>query len=238
MSIVVPDIVVPDAVSTAETYEAYQALCAFCSWALYADPTEQTMRGMVKGRAMFREAPFTQVADAPARRLAGIFEEAAGGPEAFEALMGQVRRDRTYLFLMAGASKVSPYESVWRTDDATLFGPQTLEVRRVYERGGLVFSRHANEPDDHIGLEFSFAAHQLRAAAAGDEAALALLRDFLADHLLVFGPACLTRIAERAKSDYFRSVCGIALGTLESLAVELGATASATLPATGGQARA
>ena len=230
--------VLPDAVSASETYEAYQALCAFCSWALYADPTEQTMRGMVEGRAMFREAPFTQVADAPSRRLAGIFDEAARGPEAFEALMQQVRRDRTYLFLMAGASKVSPYESVWRTDDATLFGPQTLEVRQAYERGGLTFDRRASEPDDHIGLEFSFAAHQLRAAAGGDKEALALLRGFLADHLLVFGPACLARIAERAKSDYFRSVCGIAAGTLASLAGELGVTASASLPVTCGQAHA
>ena len=150
--------------------------------------------------------------------------------------MQQVRRDRTYLFLMAGASKVSPYESVWRTDDATLFGPQTLEVRGAYERGGLTFDRRASEPDDHIGLEFSFAAHQLRAAAGGDEAALALLRGFLADHLLVFGPACLARIAERAQSDYFRCVCGIASGTLASLAGELGVTASAGLPAVGGQA--
>ena len=223
--------VLPDASRASETYEAYQALCAFCSWALYADPSKQTMRGMVEGRAMFREPPFTQVAPEAAEGLARVFDEAARGPEAFDALMRQVSRDRTYLFLMAGASKVSPYESVWRTDDTTLFGPQTLEVRAAYRQGGLAFDRAANEPDDHIGLEFSFAAHQLRAAAEGDEGALALLRGFLADHLLVFGPACLARFCERAKSDFFRSVCGIASGTLRCLAEELGVTASAGLPA-------
>ena len=211
---------------TTETLQAYQALCAFCSWALYADPAEETMRGMVQDRAMFSEAPFTPVASDASRALVELFDGAAQSPEAFADFMHQVHLDRTYLFFMTGSSKASPYESVWRSEDETLFGPQTLEVRAMYKRGGLVFERAANEPDDHIGLEFSFVAHLLHAAAEGDEAALPLLREFLAEHLLAFGPDCLARIAERDHGAYFRAVCGIATGTLEALAAELEVTAS------------
>ena len=96
----------------------------------------------------------------------------------------------------------------------------------MYKRGGLVFERAANEPDDHIGLEFSFVAHLLHAATEGDETALPLLREFLAEHLLAFGPDCLARIAERDHGAYFRAVCGIAAGALETLAAELEVTAN------------
>lgn len=211
---------------TTETLQAYQALCAFCSWALYADPAEETMRGMVQDRAMFSEAPFTQVAPDASHALVELFDGAAQSPEAFADFMHQVHLDRTYLFFMTGSSKASPYESVWRSEDETLFGPRTLEVRAMYKRGGLVFEHAANEPDDHIGLEFSFVAHLLHAAAQGDEAALPLLREFLAEHLLAFGPDCLARIAERDHGTYFRAVCGIATGTLEALAAELEVTAN------------
>ena len=152
---------------------------------------------------MFSEAPFTQVASDASRALVELFDGAAQSPEAFADFMHQVHLDRTYLFFMTGSSKASPYESVWRSEDETLFGPQTLEVRAMYKRGGLVFERAANEPDDHIGLEFSFVAHLLHAAAEGDEAALPLLREFLAEHLLAFGPDCLARIAERDHGAYF-----------------------------------
>ena len=80
---------------TTETLQAYQALCAFCSWALYADPAEETMRGMAQDRAMFSEAPFTQVAPDASRALVELFDGAAQSPEAFADFMHQVHLDRT-----------------------------------------------------------------------------------------------------------------------------------------------
>ncbi len=216
-----------DAASVTEAYRAFQALCAFCSWALYADPDEQTLSGLAEGRAMFCEAPFSQVAPEAGQELAHIFEEASQSPETLRALMAQIRRDRTYLFRMTNASQVSPYESVWLSDDATMFGPQTLAVRQAYKQAGFVFENAAKEPDDHIGLEFSFAAHLFQAAAEGDGQAPARLRAFLSSHLLAFGPACLARIADRARTPYFRAVVGIAAGTLEALAEQSDAAGKA-----------
>lgn len=206
-----------------QTCQAYQALCSFCSWALYADPAEQSLHDMVRDRQLFKEPPFSQVAMQASASFASVLDEAATSQQAFDELFSCVRRDRTYLFLMAGMSKVSPYESVWCTDDATLFGPQTLEVREMYREAGLAFDRAASEPDDHIGLEFSFAAHLLGKAALGDARALPLLRGFLREHLLAFGPACLERIGQRAQSDYFRAVASIASAVLCRLACDLGA---------------
>lgn len=213
---------------SSETLRAYQALCAFASWALYADPDEQALRGLCEGRSMLLEKPFSQVAPEASAALAAELAAGAEGPEGLAALMEAVRRDRTYLFFMVGASKVSPYESVYRTEDATMFGPQTLEVRAAYRSRGLEFEHAANEPDDHVGLEFSFAARCLGQAADGDAGALDALRDFLSEHLLAFGPLYLERLGTRAQSAYYRSVAGIAAGTLAALADALGAEAAAS----------
>ena len=205
------------------TLRAFQALCSFCAWALYDDPDPATLADLADRCAMFVEAPFSQVAPQAAGDLARILGDAeAGGDDAWQAFLDGVRRDRSYLFYMVGASKTSPYESVYRTDDATMFGPATLEVRAAYADAGLAFARRANEPEDHAGLEFSFAAHLLGRAAEGDVGAKAALGRFLRDHLLVFGPIYLGNLGTRAKTPYYASIAGIADATLAALADELG----------------
>lgn len=146
-------------------------------------------------------------------------------PSAASGFLNEVRRDRSYLFYMVGASHASPYESVYRTDDHTMMGPATLEVRAAYRAHGLVFDRAATEPDDHVGLELAFAAHLLGQAAAGDAAALGACRDFLEEHLLTFAPTYLGILEERAHSAYYRCVACIAQSVLASLADALGARA-------------
>lgn len=215
----------------AESCRAYQALCSFCSWGLFADPADQL--GMfVADRDMFAEAPFAQVA--PDAALALREALAAGeGEEGLAALTREVSLDRTYLFLMVGSSRTSPYESVYRTDDSTMFGPTTLEVRAFYKANGLRFERAETEPDDHIGIEFAFAAHLLDKAAgaleAGDapaaEEALSSLCTFLSDHTLVFSSMYLGNVQRRAKSAFYAALAGIAEGTLAALADALGAKA-------------
>lgn len=224
------DTAVPTPDLSPETCAAYQALCSFCSWALYDDPAPDALRGLAAERALFCEPPFSQVApDASAafgELLSALAPDAAeDGPAAAEALLDEVRRDRSYLFYMVGASHTSPYESVYRTDDHTMMGPTTLEVRAAYRARGLVFERAASEPDDHVGLEFAFAAHLLGRAAGGEACCLADCRDFLDRHLLTFAPAYLDVLEQRARSPYYRLVARMAQATLASLADALGAQA-------------
>lgn len=221
----------PAAAWSAETARAYQALCSLCSWALLVDPEKERLEALARDRAMFAEPPFSQVAPEAAAEFAETlvpFITESAADEAFSA----IHRDRTYLFYMVGQSRTSPFESVYRTDDATMFGPTTLEVREAYRAQGLQFDRSDSEPDDHIGLELSFAAHLLGRAAdeleggtAANSMALASLAEFLSKHVLVFAPVYLENVRVRAKTAYYRGVAEMTQATLAALAASLGAKA-------------
>ncbi len=154
---------------TAGEARAYQALCAFCSWALLNDVGEEDAARLARDRGLFLEPPFSQVAAEDSRNLAAWLSGADGQGGA-HALAREAHLDRSYLFYMVGQSRTSPYESVYRTDDATLFGPTTFEVRDLYAAHGLAYERNSREPDDHLGLELAFLAHLLGEAADGAEA--------------------------------------------------------------------
>ncbi len=248
---------VADEAMTVETAQAYQALCAFCSWALLADVGEEDVARLAGDRSLFLEPPFSQVAPRAAEELAGWLAQADGEGGA-SALAREAHLDRSYLFYMVGQSRTSPYESVYRTDDATLYGPTTFQVREAYAAHGLAFGRSANEPDDHLGLELSFLAYLLGLAAEGagesparadaacdpaascdlapdaacDSAALADAAAFLSNHVLVFSGIYLKNLRTRARTPFYRAVAEVAAATLEALAAALGAHAAETLDET------
>ena len=219
---------------TADACRAYQALCSFCSWGFFSDPADQ-LSAFVADREMFLEEPFTQVAPEAAKAFHDAL--ASGEGDGFEGLAREVHLDRTYLFYMIGASHTSPYESVYRTDDSTVFGPTTLDVRAFYRAHGLRFDRAETEPDDHFGIELAFIAHLLGAAAEAYEAgnveaaeeALSSTRSFLSDHVLVYSPMYLGNVQRRAKSSFYGALAGIAEGTVNTLAATLGAEATDTI---------
>ncbi|MDR0501249.1 MAG: molecular chaperone TorD family protein [Coriobacteriales bacterium] len=70
----------------------------------------------------------------------------------------EVNRDCSFLFFMVGKSNTSPYESVYRTEDRTLFGPTTLEVRELFRKQGFAPALRSNQPEDHIAIEFAYLA--------------------------------------------------------------------------------
>lgn len=213
--------------------QAYQALCAFGSWALLTDVQEGDIEGLAEGRAMFFEPPFSQVAVDDARQLGEWLADAdeAGG---IGSLAREAHLDRTFLFYMVGQSRTSPYESVYRTDDATLFGPTTLQVRERYAECGLVFEDNGKSPDDHLGLELAFLAELLQRAAQSaelgkgeeQERALAQAKAFLSEHVLVFAFVYLANLKKQAQTPFYRSVAGIVASTLERLADVLDARAA------------
>ncbi len=220
---------------------AYQALCSFCSWALLEGHDEEGVRRLADTRELLLDEPFATVAPQAAHELHDALEVAASAGEVgVQELLRKIRLDHTYLFSMTGQSRTTPYESVYRTDDATMFGPTTLQVRAAYLAHGLMFERCANEPDDHAGLEFAFLSHLLgkaadEAEAHGDAAfpaSLPPLRDaasFLSEHLLVFAPLYCENMKTRASTPYYRALAAIAAGTLESLSCALGAKPSETI---------
>ncbi|MDR2715290.1 MAG: molecular chaperone TorD family protein [Coriobacteriaceae bacterium] len=210
-----------------EEMQALHVLCRFCASALYEKPTAEMIAAYAQQADLFLGEPFTSAAPEPGRALHVLFS-AAGQPEEGEALLQELGQDYTYLFLMVGSSRTSPYESVYRTDDRTLFGPTTVQVRKAYEAAGVELASSEHEPDDHIGLEFAFLAHLLggmsEALQEGDQerlgAAEAQLRAFAQDHLLVFSDAYLYNLTRQAQSLYYQSVARVCSNTIALLSQE------------------
>ncbi|WP_304425818.1 molecular chaperone [uncultured Adlercreutzia sp.] len=198
-----------------EEAQAWEALLNWCGWALYHRPTEEDITNMVATRTLFAEEPFCQAAPEGSRALAAVLDGAAAQEDGVAALAREVQLDHTYLFRMTGQSRTTPYESVYRTDEAIMFGETLLDVRRYLAEAGLRLDSELNEPEDHAGLEFMLAA-ALLSQGRTDEA-----RAFLSDHLLVFGPLYLANLEKRAQSGYYRAIavlCAAALaGAAEAL---------------------
>ncbi|MDR2586771.1 MAG: molecular chaperone TorD family protein [Coriobacteriales bacterium] len=209
---------------------AYQVLLGLCGILIYTPPDAAALEVLRDQRGLFLEQPFSTVAPDAAKTLSDLLDGDV------DDLRMKIANEHTFIFKMVAQSHASPYESVYRTCDSTLFGPTTLEVREAYRAHGQQFPRMAAEPDDHIGLELQFASTLLdKIASDSDEAdaktaevAQRALRGFLAEHLLVFAPSCLGRVAEASSFGFYRAVAGIALAALTDLAdaLEVEATTS------------
>ena len=133
-----------------------------------------------------------------------------------------LRHDYECLLTGPGSTLPPPFESVYRSLDRLLFDGPTFEVRAEYRRLGVQAPNFNKEPDDHIGLEFSFLAlvcdHALGALESKDrvslDEALEVQRRFLVVHLLAWGGECLTLLEANAKTAFYKGVGALGLGVL------------------------
>ncbi|MEG0504822.1 MAG: molecular chaperone TorD family protein, partial [Raoultibacter sp.] len=194
-------------------------MCGFCARLFEESPEPEFIRGLVENRHLLLEAPFADVAGQAARDLFDVLDAVAGASsEELDAFITEVRRDYTYLFYMVGSSHTSPYESVYRTDDRTLFGPTTLEVRSCYRAQGVQTTEEGSRPDDHIASELSFLEFLCEKP---DESGV--IQSFLSDHVLVFAPTYLKNVQTRAQEPFYRNVAAIAEALLDAMAEDYGA---------------
>ncbi len=213
----------------AETLMACETLCSFGSSILYGGPDRARLAALVEQRALLREPLFRLVAGDAAERLLSCLDDAAQDQEAFAAFYRELRQDYAYLFYMASASGVSVYESVYRTDDGTLFGPTTLEVRAAYAAFGYALESSASEPDDHLGIELAFLAKLFALASEDDrkaERALAAAADFMGAHVLAFSGDALRRMHESARSVFYREAALLIAASIDEVASTIGARAA------------
>lgn len=190
-----------------EALMACQTMCSLASSLLYPGPDRDRLLALAQASGLLRETPFCTLAEGAALRMADVLDDAAADDAAFDALYQGLRQDYAFLFYMVSVSKASPFESVYRTDDATMFGPTTLEVREEYERFGLKLAARDSQPDDHLGIELAFLAELFRRALSDDDAAeqcLAAAHAFVHDHVLVFSPVYLGQVAQVARSAFYR----------------------------------
>ncbi len=121
------------------------------------------------------------------------------------------------LFLGAGGrtGSVPPYESVFTSEQATLYQETTADMERLLKAHGLSASAW-NEPADHIAVELEFLAHLTALAVNGNADAEARRRAVLSDHLLVWAWEFSEMCIERDRSGFYAAAAQILKGLLAS----------------------
>ena len=165
--------------------------------------------------------------------LQGWAQEQRGGmsSESFDDL----RVDYTRLFLGADRVLAPRWESVYFNEERMVFQEQTMQVRAWYRRFGLEAANRNAEPDDHIGLELGFMAHLAQQALVAldqqdqstFEHLLAVQRDFLSKHLLMWAPQWCDLVEAQANTDFLRGIALLTRGILAEIATILHAKAIA-----------
>lgn len=212
---------------SSEILLACQTMCAFGSSLLYEGPDRERLVALAQASDLLREPPFSELAEGAAARMADALRSAASDEAAFDAFYRDLRQDYAFLFYMVSVSKASPFESVYRTDDATMFGPTTLEVRHEYERFGLKLSASDSQPDDHLGIELAFLAELFARAEAADETQVATFLDaawgFMHEHVLAFSHTYLDQAAQAARTAFYRDAARLIDAAIDETAAVLDA---------------
>lgn len=124
--------------------------------------------------------------------------------------------DYTSMFMAPMKKRIvaKPYESIYTSAMKQVWQEETMVVRRIYLKHGLLPKDVMREPEDHIGYELDFMGRLseriFRAAKRKkfDKAkeVIEAQREFLEDHLLKWVPEFSRRVRQHASTDYFRGL--------------------------------
>jgi TorA maturation chaperone TorD len=151
---------------------------------------------------------------AAARRLASAF-----AADDLQALL----IDYTRLFLAPEGPLAQPYGSVWLGSAQPLMQDSTLDVLALYEEAGFEVAEDFRDLPDHIAAELEFLyALVFREAAArrqGDagqaDAARALRRRLIAEHLGRSTPPFAAAMRAGAQTAFYRELAGLTARFIE-----------------------
>ncbi len=160
-----------------------------------------------------------------ARALAGVGAGDLGLSAGLEnGLIDKLAVEYTRLFIGPGPH-VSPFAAVHLGGEgASLWGPETVWVRRFMDGAGIEFRIEGNLPPDHVSTELEFmhclaaaAAEELRAGNGPAAARLnALQAEFVGDHLSRWVPEFCARVIAAARLPFYRAMAGLAADFLRS----------------------
>ncbi len=136
------------------------------------------------------------------------FAAPSGAPGGDDA----IARAHQRLFIGPDALAAPPWGSVYRDEEATLFGESTERLASFCRAHGIELASGQREPPDHFGIVCS-----MLAVAAADGRP-ALMRTLLAEHLLPWSGEYLARFAEAAcDSPFYRACAALAVLSLARL---------------------
>lgn len=142
------------------------------------------------------------------------------------AKIAEINIDYNRLLVGPGTPLAPPWESFYFNDQGLLFQEQTMQVREWFRRFDLESEKIHTEPDDHIGLEFSFLGHlSARAMTSIErdapdeyESIIEAQRDFLVQHPLNWVSKWCDRMLRNAQTDFYLGVALLVRGGLKELA--------------------
>ncbi len=175
-------------------------------------------------------ASFPDFGDASIReaiaRCRRFAEQAASHVSNGEDVVLRVSVEYTSLFIGPPSPAAPPWETMYRSDHATVgFGNPTFEMRRILRESGLELSNENNQYEDHMGIELLYLSTQCasswlaaggeprEASGAADSNALAVL-GFIAGHPLDWIGGFRERIAQTHPDGYFAVLLGLAESVL------------------------
>ncbi len=201
-------------------------LCGLLGKILYQDLDQSWLESLIQDE-IFEESPFGAEQAEMQHGLELLQRWTSENHSGIsETEMKALLRDQLQLFIGTDRVLAPLWESVYFSKQRLVFQEQTLQVREWYARFNLQLERLNREPDDHIGLELLFVAQlATRAVQAMDsneqETAAELRhaeREFLAEHLLRWGPAWAKLVKKHAQTDFYRGIGHVVHGTLLALA--------------------
>jgi putative dimethyl sulfoxide reductase chaperone len=198
----------------------------FLGAAFYKSPELETLENLIRDD-LFGDWVVTPVNSRTETGL-NLLRAALSSGDA-EALLSVFNKDFDALFIGPGKLLAPPWESVFRSHEHIIFDKQTLQVRQYYARFGLQVPNLHREPDDHIGLELLFLSHLCGLTVSAleesrqDDVAMILQaqRDFLRDHVLQWAVQFARKVIANARTDYYRGLAHLLVGTLQTAAEQL-----------------
>jgi len=200
-------------------------ICSLIGKAIYVYPEKAWLQSLIDEQ-VFAETPFgsgNAKVDAGLARLQEWSEEQHGALT--QASFDAVEVDYVRLFIGSKKMFAPPWESVYLNKDHLLFQKETLQVRNWYRRFGLQVEHLYNQPDDHLGIEFSFLAHlarlSLQALEMGDQPEFEKLRkaqrEFIRTHMDRWVPRWNEDVQANGHTLFYQGIAQLAHGVLETL---------------------
>ncbi|WP_162046659.1 molecular chaperone [Vibrio taketomensis] len=141
-----------------------------------------------------------------------------------EPELAALGRDYAQLFVGPNALTAAPWGSVYLTEEQITCGESTLAIRDFYQAHGIAIDTGEREPEDHIGIIFSFIAYltdtalDAQVVEVSHNDSLQALQTFLTEHVLPWAPRFCLTMREAAQTPFYQGISYLAEGTLEQLA--------------------
>ncbi|MBT3306502.1 MAG: hypothetical protein HN377_08460 [Alphaproteobacteria bacterium] len=210
---------IPELEEQAGTTVERSSLYGFLAVVFRAEPTPELLAEI--RRDSFRAA-LKAVDSGLADSLAGVSEQ---------KLLDDLAVEYTHLFIGPG-NHVAPYATLFLGgNNASLWGPETVWVKRFIEDAGFEYSTDFQDLPDHIAVELEFmqqlTANEAAAIESGDrdraEILQAIEKEFVTAHMAKWIPDFCRKVQDRAEFPFYRDMAGLTEGFILSEAAMFGA---------------